>query len=111
MDERECAHVCVCAWLCVCVCNECVLTKDELSPSWLPLLMFAQLRRDSADNRTVASGAGRASQPNNDSPHQKPFVLHRTGQALQYVCRRAFCYRSDTSMGRKPSTELRFILY
>lgn len=48
---------------CVCVCSGCVLTSDELSPSRLPPLMFAQLRRDSADNRTVASGAGRASRP------------------------------------------------
>lgn len=37
-------------------------------------------------------------------------MLHRTGQAFQYVCRRALCYRSDTSMGRKASTELRFSL-
>lgn len=63
IDERECVHVLVCAWLCVFVCSECVLIQDELSPSRLPPLMFAQLRRDSADNRTVASGPGRASQP------------------------------------------------
>ena len=56
--------VCVCVCVCVCVGGGYLLAGDDLKPSWLPALVFAQqYRSESADSSRVESRSAGASQP------------------------------------------------